>query len=141
MNYEEKYKEALEKAKEFYALCEKCGAKDTVDFLEDSFSELKESEDEKVRKEILEVAKTVVLRDGTLYGKKYNFREWIAWLEKQGQKPAWSEEDERIVTGIINDIQERLEDYPTEQLADIYFEEIKWLKSIKEIMGGTVFNG
>jgi len=141
MNYEEKYKEALEKAKEFYALCEKCGAKDTVDFLEDSFSELKESEDEKVRKEILEVAKTVVLRDGTLYGKKYNCREWIAWLEKQGQKPAWSEEDERIVTGIINDIQERLEDYPTEQLADIYFEEIKWLKSIKEIMGGTVFNG
>lgn len=46
--------------------------------------ELKESEDEMVREEILEVAKTVVLRDGTLYGKKYNCREWIAWLEKQG---------------------------------------------------------
>ena len=138
MDYEQKYKEALEKAKEYYALCEKCGAKDTVDFLEDSFPELKESEDEKVRKEILEVAKTVVLRDGTLYGKKYNCREWIAWLEKQGQqKPVeWSEEDERTVKGIINDIQERLEDYPTEQLADIYFKEIKFLKSIKERMGG-----
>lgn len=49
------------------------------------FLELKESESEKVRKEILEVAKTVVLRDGTLYGKKYNCREWIAWLEKQGK--------------------------------------------------------
>ena len=141
MDYEQKYKEALEKAKEYYTLCEKCGAKDTVDFLEDSFPELKESEDEKVRKEILEVAKTVVLRDGTLYGKKYNCREWIAWLEKQGQKSAWSKKDEEIVTGIIKDIQERLEDYPTEQLADIYFEEIKWLKSVKERMGGTVFNG
>lgn len=50
------------------------------------FPELKESESEKVKKEILEVAKTVVLRDGTLYSKKYNCREWIAWLEKQDNK-------------------------------------------------------
>ena len=44
------YDEALEKAKEFYILCKKCGAKDTVDFLENTFSELKESEDEKTPK-------------------------------------------------------------------------------------------
>ena len=48
------------------------------------------------------------------------------------QKPTWSEEDEEIVNGIINDIQERLEDYPTEQLAEIYFKEIKWLKFLKQ---------
>ncbi len=57
-----------------------------------------------------------------------------AILEKQ--KPAWSKKDEEIVTGIINDIQERLEDYPIEQLAEIYFKEIKWLKSIKNRIEG-----
>lgn len=58
-------------------------------------------------------------------------------LEKQGkQKPDWSEEDEKIITGIINDIQKRLEDYPLEQLAEIYFKEIKWLKSLKQRIGG-----
>jgi hypothetical protein len=51
-------------------------------------------------------------------------------------KPAkWGKEDEKIVTGIINDIQKRLEDYPTEQLAERYFKEIKWLKSLKERYG------
>ena len=53
-------------------------------------------------------------------------------LKKIKQKPAWSKDDEKIITGIINDIQKRLEDYPLEQLAEIYFKEIKWLKSIKE---------
>ena len=48
------------------------------------------------------------------------------------QKTAWSEEDEKIITGIINDIQKRLEDYPLEQLAEIYFKEIKWLKSLRK---------
>ncbi len=57
-----------------------------------------------------------------------------AILEKQVS--AWSKKDEEIVTGIINDIQERLEDYPIEQLADIYFKEIKWLKSIKNRIKG-----
>lgn len=57
-----------------------------------------------------------------------------AILEKQ--VPAWSKRDEEIVTGIIKDIQERLEDYPIEQLADIYFKEIKWLKSIKNRIKG-----
>ena len=59
------------------------------------------------------------------------------WLEKQGeQKPTWSEEDEKIITGIINDIQKRLEDYPLEQLAEIYFKEIKWLKSLRKRIEG-----
>ena len=35
MDYKKKYDKALEKSKEFYALCKKCGAKSTVDFLED----------------------------------------------------------------------------------------------------------
>ena len=47
----------------------------------------------------------------------------VAWLEKQGQKPAWSEEDERIYQSIIDDnAQENL----------LYNEQINWLISIKQ---------
>ena len=79
--YEKKYKEALEKAKEFYTLCEKCGAKDTVDFLEDSFPELKESEDEKIRESLLRWLKS---NSYTSIG-GIQINDVIAWLEKQGE--------------------------------------------------------
>ena len=83
MDYEKKYKEALEKAKEFYALCEKCGAKDTVDFLEDSFPELKESEDEKVEKAIFGM---VYDSDNELWSSyDVSKSDVLAWLEKQGE--------------------------------------------------------
>ena len=73
--YEKKYKEALEKAKEFYTLCEKCGAKDTVDFLED------ESEDEKIRESLLRWLKS---NSYTSIG-GIQINDVIAWLEKQGE--------------------------------------------------------
>jgi len=51
--------------------------------LERIFPELKESEDEKIRKEILHFIKK---RDRS--GCDYDYDKWIAWLEKQGeQKP------------------------------------------------------
>ena len=53
-------------------------------------------------------------------------------IEKEKKPAEWSEEDEKIIKGIIDDIQGRLEDYPIEQLAEIYFKEISWLKSLKE---------
>ena len=60
-------------------------------------------------------------------------RRWLTdIIHIKYDKSTWSKEDEEIVTGIIKDIQERLEDYPIEQLADIYFKEIKWLKFIKQ---------
>ena len=80
--YEKKYKEALEKAKEFYALCEKCGAKDTVDFLEDSFPELKESEDEKIRKAMIKGLSSCASK----YWGGFEIKAAIAWLEKQGEQ-------------------------------------------------------
>ena len=51
-------------------------------------------------------------------------------------KQEWSEEDEEILKGIIDNIQSRLECDPIEQLADIYSKEISWLKSLKERMKG-----
>ena len=95
MDYEKKYKEALEKAKEFYILCKKCGAKDTIDFLEDSFSELKESEDERIRGAIMHfISHTPTVPKGII-----SKEQMLAWLEKQGQqKPVeWSEEDEQYL--------------------------------------------
>lgn len=42
-----RHDKAFIKSREFLVLCKKCGAKDTVDFLEGIFPELKENEDEK----------------------------------------------------------------------------------------------
>ena len=86
MDYERKYKEALEKAKEFYTLCKKCEAKDTVDFLEDSFPELKENEDEKIRGAIIHfISHTPTVPKGII-GKET----MITWLEKQGAQNPYS---------------------------------------------------
>lgn len=85
------YDKAIEKAREYWETDDDntldIKARGTMEYL---FPELVESEGERIRKEILEVAKTVVSRDGTLYGKKYNCREWIAWLEKQGKQKEYT---------------------------------------------------
>ena len=73
------------------------------------FPELKESEDEKIRKDLI-----TFLDDVWHLGKDANFgkwdkadcSDWINWLEKQGgQKPAeWSEEDKVILNNIIRSV-------------------------------------
>ena len=87
MNYEKKYKDALKRAKDNY------NAADITDInvnsfkatLIDLFPELKEGEDERIRKEILEFF--CQFENGKLRG--VDISSWIAWLEKQGeQKPA-----------------------------------------------------
>ena len=73
MDDEKKYKDALEKLQE--ALAPKDGREIsglTRGCIESIFPELAESEDEKIRKEIIEYIKT-----GTYH------KDWIAWLEKQ----------------------------------------------------------
>jgi hypothetical protein len=77
----------------------------------------KESEDEKIRKEIIDFVKN----RGGFKG------EWIAWLEKKGeQKPtAWSEEDEKILSDIVKDLVNPWNEYIPDRIED----EIKWLKN------------
>ena len=78
------YDKALERAKEFYILCKKCGAKDTVDFLEDNFPELCEPDDEKIRKTLLRWIQSNSYTN--IAGMP--IKNIIDWLEKQGeQKP------------------------------------------------------
>lgn len=82
MDYEKKYNEALEKAKEVY------NRKDATDggklILESIFPELKESEDERIRKALLEMVHDTT---GDELWVDYNVHkeEALAWLEKQGK--------------------------------------------------------
>lgn len=75
MDYEKKYKDALQRAK--HALdCHNQGMVSTdVSLITSMFPELRESEDEKTRKEIVE------------YLKKNLRLEWATWLERQSDSP------------------------------------------------------
>ena len=72
MNYEKKYKEALERAKQF---SETPYLEDSKGIVEYIFPELQESEDERIRKSLIDMLKN----DEKCYLKE------IAWLEKQGE--------------------------------------------------------
>lgn len=82
MDYEKEYKEALERAKIWK---DKSGMpKDKQGILDDIFPELKESGDERIRKEL--IAYFEQFDNGELHG--VDISDWIAWLEKQGEKSA-----------------------------------------------------
>lgn len=82
MNYEQKYKEALEKARK---KIENSRNIEMVSFIEDAFSELKESKDEKIRKELIKWMNDFPDEIWRFIYKK----DIIAWLEKQGEKEVY----------------------------------------------------
>lgn len=152
--YEKKYKEALSKAKDMLSYKEV--RREDMEYL---FPELAESEDEKIRNEIIQFLQ---LPHPQFVGKR-NHAEWIAWLEKQGeqkeidyneelkkckdnplyffdkyvkiklkeQKPVWSEEDEKKCQETIGWFEKRCFPYALEH-ENPARESIKWLKSLKE---------
>lgn len=98
MNYEQKYKEALEKARQ---LCAYPTSKPFIGDLQDLFPELKESEDEQHRKWILEYLYDGLRKSDEQF--KNQFKCAISWLEKQGkQKPVeWHREDEQNLNACL----------------------------------------
>lgn len=83
MDYEKKYKEALERARQF---SEKPYLEDSKGIVDYIFPELKESEDEQHRKWILEYLYDGLRKSDEQF--KDQFKCAIAWFEKQGeQKP------------------------------------------------------
>ena len=90
------------------------------------FPELKESEDERIRKELISFLQSY----DTLLTQKF-----IAWLEKQSeQKSTWSEEDEYILNETIQHLKELIEiDKAKHCACDVqyYQRDIDWLKSLK----------
>lgn len=122
MDYEQKYKEALEKATKLHSeteyVCE-------MEMLEQIFPELKESDDEKMLDSTIEDCKKYL----ALSPKQ------IAWLEKQKErKPIESEEDEKMLKRVI-DSMVTYQAYAivnnNKEVEKMAEEEINWLKSFK----------
>ena len=91
MNYEKKYKEALERAREFHKVdydnTLRLYAKGTMEYL---FPELKESEDEKIRKELYDFCIKCSNGD-TVVNQRTDYKRWADWLEKQSEKKSSDE--------------------------------------------------
>lgn len=152
MTQEEKakaYDKAIERAEGLIDFCSDSELK-TLEYV---FPELAESEDERIRKEMITYLSTVEDKELIPY------ESWIAWLEKQGeQKPdeeynitgissnksqgklgeiiknlktTWSEEDERMCQETIDWFEKKCFPYALES-ENPAIESIKWLKSLKE---------
>lgn len=76
MTREDKYKQALERAK---VLIDKLESTHIKGFIYHIFPELQENEDERIRKELIELISCMHDADPRKKG-------WIAWLEKQGEQ-------------------------------------------------------
>ena len=93
----------------------------------DLFPELKESEDERIRKVLVGWIKCEPLSS---FEKGFSQEQILAWLEKQGeQKPAWSEEDKHWRQKAIDFMKHPDLIKATPTLAK---DTIDWLKSLKD---------
>lgn len=123
-NYKEKYNKALRKALDLYNQ----GLINPP--LEHIFPELKESEDERIRKGLIKILNEIVIN--TNYkelGIDYNIRDMITWLEEQN--PAWSEKDKNLLNRLIGVLDgTNKEDYH-EGWEEKF---LPWLKTFKERM-------
>jgi hypothetical protein len=99
------YDEALAKAKELYS--QHCAEWRDED-LELIFPELKESQDEKIRKELLVFCRTLATGRTSVLANNIDFNKWISWLEKQNQKPIksgeWDINEFRTWQYIVSDV-------------------------------------
>jgi len=90
--YEKKYKESLELARDYYKANLKLDKADENFILEDIFPELKESEDEKIRKAMIKGLSSCASK----YWGGFEIKAAIAWLEKQGEKKPFDYENANI---------------------------------------------
>ena len=100
-----RYDEALGKARQ---LCAYPTTNPFISDLQDLFPELAESEDERIREEMLQIAKES--EDSFYMVLTPNKREkLIAWLEKQGEETSWkpSKEEMDALYGIEDDVRRR----------------------------------
>jgi hypothetical protein len=131
MTQEEKakaYDKAIERAKE-YEIRKNCLVRPHL-----IFPELKESEDDKIRKDLI-----AFLEDIWHFGKNANFdkwdksdcSDWIAWLEKKREKkPEWSEDDENEFNHIIHILNLAEEEQEIKGYNNL-IGTVDWFKSLK----------
>ena len=140
MDYEQEYKEAISRAKIEQETFFNLGNISAKTAIERIFPELRESEDEKVRKRLIEIVK-IWKNGGHARGYSDEIDNILACLEKQAeQKPTWSEEDEENLNR-VGDVQttpnqmEMLEsciDKMSMTAPNLWKKEIDWLKSLKD---------
>ena len=133
MNYEKKYNEALAKARTFYKKWDGVDAYNSslaISELKEIFPELKESGDEMIRKEMLQIAKES--EDSFYMVLTPKKRETlIAWLEKQSkQNLTWSEEDDKRINRIYDFLWKHKRGFSA--IIWQIEEDANWLKSLKE---------
>lgn len=121
MSYEEKYKDALEKARAFY----ETKSPDCL-ILESIFPELAEFEDERIRKEIISIVKSY--RESCITEGNHRFDDCIAWLEKQnhdGKKwiyeDVYFKEKEEIYQDGVDDVLENPQKYGLEKQGELQY--------------------
>jgi hypothetical protein len=135
MDYEKKYKEALERARKLkenpQSVFNEYSPKEGDTISDYIFPELKkESEDERIRKVLVELVKCNE-RSGYTLLNNVSTSSMLAWLEKQGEKkPSWSEEDEEMCQETIDWFEKKCFPYALEN-DNPARESIKWLKSLK----------
>lgn len=122
-----RYDEAIERAKYY----QKENGSAVISAI---FPELKESKDERIRKELIDAVQSLWDNDALpvpLTTKKRD--EWLAWLEKQKEQepsPTWSEEDEKLYKLSVENLTELMHRFGEEygKVGDC----IEWLESIKD---------
>ena len=106
----------------------------------DIFPELKESEDERIRKKLIDYFKGFLEGNEDTYKvgggvtwEGLDVKDVIAWLEKKGeQKPAWSEEDGNHVKSILSTIECcKAQFLNSPAVVEAYNADIEWLKSLR----------
>lgn len=135
MNYEQKYKEALERAKNLRKDAIDMGENIRAKQCEIIFPELKESDDEKIRRGLINgfnecLKSSQYPISAQKYWHNIKIEDIFSWLEKQGeQKPTeWDEEDDYnlqcMIAKVTSDIQKGNVGRNNEL--------IDWLKSLKQ---------
>ena len=125
--YENKYKEALEIAMVAY----KDEDRHLKATLERIFPELTESEDEKIRKKIIDYFRGSVGLGVAIGG--VSVKDMVSWLEKQGEKKAkWTDNDRTMAFTLMRDVDQM--SYISKEGKD---ERIGWLNSLDEKFAST----
>ena len=118
------YNEALERAKKVHKYSSDLAE---IKRMEEIFPELAQSEDEKIKKYLISFIK---LESGVNLPPD-DAGKILAWLEKQGQKSAWTEADDEKLENTINALKGAGKHGSFDWLSTV-----TWLVTIKQRIGG-----
>ena len=117
-----RYDEALSWMGELYPTMEGAMKEDAEHY----FPELKESEDERIRKEIRDYLYNDLHNISQLTPRTNEFEKWLAWIEKQGeQKQEWSEEDLISLGYLATFVDENGDSFYGKNKSNV----VKWIRS------------